>query len=163
MICNANLNRDRMVCLYVHLSIPLPDWLTVLSSTWRAASPWFVWLVGLSTQSVDRNNTRWFETEWNPHIQFIDKNRIPISSGASEWASKQMNKRSGTREQSEQWGVGSASYFMAILPIMQQRDVFRSSSKNSFSFVANCVHATLYSATSICWTVSWMVGQLGGW
>ena len=51
------------------------------------------------------NVSQWAETAWNRRIQFIDINRFPMSSGASEWASERTNERSGARERSEQCGA----------------------------------------------------------
>ena len=37
-------------------------------------------------------SAQWLETIWNRRIHFIEKHLFPMSSGASEWMSKQANK-----------------------------------------------------------------------
>ena len=39
-----------------------------------------------------RPTALWIETVWNRRVQFLDKNLFPMSSGASEWASKRADE-----------------------------------------------------------------------
>ena len=45
---------------------------------------------------------QWIETARNRRIQFIDKNPIPMNSGASEWVSERANKQMSTAERASE-------------------------------------------------------------